>query len=409
MAGLLDFLTNDPEQQRAITQGLLSGAFGAMAGRGSRLQAWGQGGLAGLAGYGGSLDRSAMEKQQAAQMQRQALQDQMLRIQLGQAQREQEIASLPQQFLRPGQLPVTMDNRDVGQPGEQNIPQAFDTQGYIQALMGKSPMQALQLQAALQKDNSPLTVKEGETLLDRNTLKPVYSNAKTDKGTSDMQEFAFAQSRGEVPQGMTFTEWMRANKRAGASNTSVSYGNPVQGIDAAGNPVFMQPAKDGKAPYIVPGVRPPMSAAEERLAAEKAAKDKQGQQMLSVLGDAEKILKEGNATGSGAGTVADAVARSVGVTTKGAIDAKRLESLSGWLVANVPRMEGPQSNFDVENYRTMAGAVGDSRIPIKERLAALQEVRKLQQKYAAINGTPVQPQPDANKVRKFNPATGRIE
>lgn len=152
-----------------------------------------------------------------------------------------------------------------------------------------------------------------------------------------------------------------------------------------------------------------MSAAEERLAAEKAAKDKQGQQMLSVLGDAEKILKEGNATGSGAGTVADAVARSVGVTTKGAIDAKRLESLSGWLVANVPRMEGPQSNFDVENYRTMAGAVGDSRIPIKERLAALQEVRKLQQKYAAINGTPVQPQPDANKVRKFNPATGRIE
>ena len=63
--GLLDFLPDDPDQRRALTQGLLSGAFGAMAGRGSRLQAWGQGGLAGLAGYGGSLDRDAAMKNQA--------------------------------------------------------------------------------------------------------------------------------------------------------------------------------------------------------------------------------------------------------------------------------------------------------------------------------------------------------
>jgi hypothetical protein len=44
-------------------------------------------------------------------------------------------------------------------------------------------------------------------------------------------------------------------------------------------------------------------------------------------------------------------------------------------------MEGPQSNFDVQNYMTMAGKIGDRTVPVKERLAALDQVRKLQQKY----------------------------
>ena len=38
---------------------------------------------------------------------------------------------------------------------------------------------------------------------------------------------------------------------------SVSYGQPVAGVDASGNPVFFQPAKGGGAPSIVPGVVPP--------------------------------------------------------------------------------------------------------------------------------------------------------
>jgi hypothetical protein len=73
--------------------------------------------------------------------------------------------------------------------------------------------------------------------------------------------------------------------------------------------------------------------------------------------------------------------RLVGQSTPGAQRAGQLESLSGWLVANVPRMEGPQSNFDVQNYMTMAGKIGDRTVPVKERLAALDQVRELQKKY----------------------------
>jgi hypothetical protein len=97
----------------------------------------------------------------------------------------------------------------------------------------------------------------------------------------------------------------------------------------------------------------------------------------------------------------------VGVSTPGAQDAARLESLSGWLVANVPRMEGPQSNFDVQNYMTMAGKVGDRTTPIPERTAALQEVRRLQQKYASINGTPMSQQPQEKQAVRTGTSNGR--
>lgn len=41
------------------------------------------------------------------------------------------------------------------------------------------------------------------------------------------------------------------------STTNVTYGAPVSGLDAQGNPVFFQPSKGGGAPAIIPGVKPP--------------------------------------------------------------------------------------------------------------------------------------------------------
>jgi hypothetical protein len=42
--------------------------------------------------------------------------------------------------------------------------------------------------------------------------------------TPSIREFQFAQERGEVPAGMSFTEWKRENSRAGATNVQVSPG-----------------------------------------------------------------------------------------------------------------------------------------------------------------------------------------
>lgn len=105
--------------------------------------------------------------------------------------------------------------------------------------------------------------------------------------------------------------------------------------------------------------------------------------LIGLINEAEGLLKQGP-TQSGFGGMLDAAGRLVGSTSAGAKLQSQLELISGWMVSNVPRMEGPQSNFDVENYKTMAAKVG-ANIPIAERLDALQTLRKLQNKYKHLN------------------------
>ena len=116
----------------------------------------------------------------------------------------------------------------------------------------------------------------------------------------------------------------------------------------------------------------------------KATEKKQYGQFSTGIDRAIDLLKQ-NPTASGLGAIADTGLGFIGQSTKGGDTANQLNALSGWLTANVPRMEGPQSNFDVENYKLMAGAVGDRTKPISTRLAAAEEVKKLQEKYADIN------------------------
>lgn len=136
-------------------------------------------------------------------------------------------------------------------------------------------------------------------------------------------------------------------------------------------------------------------------------------QMLSVLDQAEGLLKQGP-TNSGVGALVDKAGGAVGLSSKSAQTAGQLETLSGWLVANVPRMEGPQSNMDVQNYTTMAGMVGDRTKPVAERMAALRTVRELQQKYKALNQDGQSPSASApaagpRKVIRFDANGNRIQ
>jgi hypothetical protein len=106
---------------------------------------------------------------------------------------------------------------------------------------------------------------------------------------------------------------------------------------------------------------------------------------LANITEARRLLQLGP-TSSGVGSVVDAGASLFGASTKSADLASKLDTLSGWMVSNVPRMEGPQSNFDVQNYKTMAGLIGDRTKPLSQRMSALDTLEKLQQKYASLNG-----------------------
>jgi hypothetical protein len=118
---------------------------------------------------------------------------------------------------------------------------------------------------------------------------------------------------------------------------------------------------------------------------ERIGKDKRlYSQLQQAIPMARDLLQ--NATGSGAGQMADKTMAFFGKATKGAEAAQALDTLGGWMVSNVPRMEGPQSNIDVINYQTMAGKVADRTLPNEVRLAALETLEELQRKYARSNG-----------------------
>lgn len=107
------------------------------------------------------------------------------------------------------------------------------------------------------------------------------------------------------------------------------------------------------------------------------------QRVDTILPEVRKLLPK--ATGSYAGAGVDFLGRAVGISTDGAKATAQLKTLAGQLVALMPKMSGPQSDKDVQMYREMAGELADDTKPIQTRLAALQTIEQLNNKYREIN------------------------
>jgi uncharacterized protein (UPF0147 family) len=112
-----------------------------------------------------------------------------------------------------------------------------------------------------------------------------------------------------------------------------------------------------------------------------APRQRDADSALMLLDMAEPLLE--NATGSSVGTARDAAMAVFGASTEGGEAAAQLKAIGGLLISKMPRMQGPQSNLDVQLYREMAGQIGDSTVPADVRRAAIQTIRELNQKYAS--------------------------
>lgn len=245
MAGLLDMLqqaSNDP----ATSQGILRFGLSLLQSRGNLSNAFGQAGVQGIQG--------------AQDYRNQQFQNTLRQGQVDQLKRQQQMQNLPGQFVTGGVKLPTMDNRDVGQPGEQAIPEkGFDFSGYTNALMGLDPMQGLQMQALTKKDTAPVKLGAGEKLLNPTTYQTLASNPKDENQTElqkliaarnalppghpdranyddaiaratrssspgPIQEYEYAKGQGYTG---SFTEWNKEQKRAGAASTSVKVENQM--------------------------------------------------------------------------------------------------------------------------------------------------------------------------------------
>lgn len=64
---------------------------------------------------------------------------------------------------------------------------------------------------------------------------------------------------------------------------------------------------------------------------------------------------------------------------------RKLEIISSQLLQNVPRFEGPQSNFDIEEYKRAVGDLANASLPRETRIAAADKMLELQNKVLGIS------------------------
>lgn len=163
---------------------------------------------------------------------------------------------------------------------------------------------------------------------------------------------------------------------APASDASVIARGQV--IETPSGPMIVDKAT-GEARPVTMGGKPVNAQTEQKRAA--GAK-----RVLALLDTAEKLIPL--STGSGLGALRDFAGRGVGYATEGSKAIAKLQSLSGALIADMPRMEGPQSDKDVQLYKQAAGDLANPTIPNESRLEALATLREIQTRYA---GAPAKP------------------
>jgi hypothetical protein len=111
----------------------------------------------------------------------------------------------------------------------------------------------------------------------------------------------------------------------------------------------------------------------------QAKRTMQSGNALAVIAEARPLINI--ATGSGVGARADEAAALIGRSPAGADAIAKLRVLQANLMMNQPRMEGPQSDRDVQLYREAAGKIGDPTTPRSQKLAALDAIENIHRRY----------------------------
>lgn len=106
-----------------------------------------------------------------------------------------------------------------------------------------------------------------------------------------------------------------------------------------------------------------------------------------------RTLLNAGPTASGIGSLIDQGANFFGRSTAGADIAAGLDAASSWLVQNVPKAAGAQSNAELKDYQAAVGMVGDRTKPVSQRLQALKTAQDMIGVWESRQGgAPDQPQ-----------------
>jgi len=117
--------------------------------------------------------------------------------------------------------------------------------------------------------------------------------------------------------------------------------------------------------------------------------------ILRLTDEANKYL--GTASSGGLQNILTGALEIPGISTQASQSDAQLKAIAGQLVSKMRRMEGPQSDRDIEMYRQDAGDIANENVPADTRKAAIKTIRDLNQKYANPNQNtqaPMMPTPE---------------
>jgi hypothetical protein len=154
--------------------------------------------------------------------------------------------------------------------------------------------------------------------------------------------------------------------------------------------------KDGKASFVPRSQAVTAANTGNPLLAKPDVKTTQGQAVLDLAERAKKALPQSS---SGLiNSLFTMATDAAGIPTNMSKADGQLRVIAGALTSNIPRMEGPQSDADRLLYQQSAADVANTNKPYQSRMAALETVIGLNEKYAA---TPTAPPPGS--VRRITP------
>lgn len=236
-------------------------------------------------------------------------------------------------------------------------------------------------------------------------------SAQKDKGPNSVQEYEYARKNGFAG---SFQDWIAAGGQSSRPSAvqEWEFYNKLPSemqpryLEMKRNPNFVVKDVNQVPTVIHPTARGTTTTALSNLGSEAAAAGtiKQSEAQAGQLGEAlgkvqgaiqtkganavstQNLLDLADplidqATGSAAGAAVDATGRFVGKSTEGAQAIAQLKVLESGLMMSMPRMEGPQSDKDVANYRQAAAQIGDPTVPRAQKKAALGIIRQIQQSY----------------------------
>ena len=343
-----------------------------------------------------------LQAQQAAQ-QKAALDQQKIKAEIGKTQSEtgQNNATTQEKKLSNAQTLLTAANQALyvaTQSGDANAvklalnnaktaglfdsnPEAYNQ--YFATAEGLSTNPeglksfALNLQKAYAKDPEKYNFTTADNVLDNQTS--ADNNIRTNQ-TSENNSIRTA----ETSRYSTDVNAQTAANKLSVEQAKIELEQKKGTVQQFGDGLYMVYPNGSAVPISSPTGQPIVKSTTT--AAQQSAKSEENtriQRVETIIPEIRALLSK--ATGSYLGAGADLLANTVGISTEGAKATAQLKTLSGQMVAAMPKMSGPQSDKDVAMYKDMAGNLSDPTIPIETRLAALETIEKLNEKYKVLN------------------------